>query len=240
MVPFGAEIERAAAATWPASTVERVDGWLLRHCDLLARKRSNSALPPEEGWSPAGVERVEQFYAARGAAAVVQVSPLERHADLDAALAERGYRSVSPTEVMFADAGQVVGACPAGEFEVRLEPRPRSPWLDAVEAVGGAPEPSLDRVPEPARFAIASRDGVPVGVGMFAESAGWCGVYGMATHPGWRRRGVATAVLRAGALWASGLGARLFLQVEADNPGARRLYAAAGFRTAHRYHYRVR
>ncbi|MER7012130.1 GNAT family N-acetyltransferase [Saccharopolyspora sp. NPDC000359] len=237
---FGVEIERAAAATWPSSTVERVDGWLLRHCDLLARKRSNSALPPEQGWGLAGVERVEQFYAARGAAAIVQVSPLEQHAELDAALAERGYRSRSPTEVMFADADQVAAACSAGEFEVRLEAHPRSGWLDAVAAVGGSPEPSLDRVPEPVRFAIALRDGTPVGVGMFAESGGWCGAYGMATHPDWRRRGVASAVLRAGARWASALGARLFLQVEVGNPGARRLYAAAGFRTAHRYHYRVR
>lgn len=240
MVPFGAEIERAAAVTWPATTVERADGWLLRHCELLRRKRSNSALPPEHGWSLAGVERVEEFYATRGAAAIIQVSPLDRHTHLDAALAARGYRLVSPTEVMFGDAEQVSVACAAGEFGVRLEPRPSRSWLDAVEAVGGTPEPSLGRMPQPARFAIAVRDGVPVGVGMFAESAGWCGVYGMATHPGWRRRGVATALLRAGARWAAGLDARLFLQVEVDNPGARRLYAALGFRAAHRYHYRVR
>ncbi|MDA3646953.1 GNAT family N-acetyltransferase [Saccharopolyspora indica] len=240
MVPFSAAIERAAAATWPASTVQRADGWLLRHCELLRRKRSNSALPPEQGWSPGDVERVEEFYAARGSAVIIQVSPLDRHAQLDAALAGRGYRPVSPTEVMFADAEQVSVACAAGEFDVRLEPRPGPSWLAAVEAVGGAPEPSLDRVPQPARFAIAVRGGTPVGVGMFAESAGWCGVYGMATHPDWRRRGVATALLRAGARWSADSGSRLFLQVEADNPGARRLYAALGFRTAHRYHYRVR
>ncbi|MDA3630951.1 GNAT family N-acetyltransferase [Saccharopolyspora sp. WRP15-2] len=237
MVPFSAEIDRAAVATWPATTVERVDGWLLRHCELLNRKRSNSAVPPERGVD--GIERVEEFYAARGAAAIVQVSRPDRRADLDAALAERGYRLTGPTEVMFAEAEPVVDACSAGEFDVRLEESTGPSWLAAVEAVGGTPEPSLDRLPR-ARFAIASRGGLPVGVGMFAESAGWCGIYGMATHPDWRGRGVATGVLRAGARWASELGARLFLQVEEDNPGARRLYAALGFRTAHHYHYRVR
>ncbi|MGI8307324.1 GNAT family N-acetyltransferase [Saccharopolyspora hattusasensis] len=83
--------------------------------------------------------------------------------------------------------------------------------------------------------------GVPVGVGMVAVSDGWCGIYGMATHPGWRRRRVGSAVLRAGARWASGAGAaRLFLQVEAGNPGARRCYEALGFAPSHVYHYRVR
>ncbi|MGW3468092.1 GNAT family N-acetyltransferase, cg3035/Rv0428c family [Saccharopolyspora sp. NPDC000995] len=61
------EIERVAVATWPASTIERVDGWLLRHCGLLNRKRSNSALPPEAVADPeVAVEGVEKFYAARG------------------------------------------------------------------------------------------------------------------------------------------------------------------------------
>ncbi len=63
----------------------------------------------------------------------------------------------------------------------------------------------------------------------------------MATHPDWRRRGVASAVLRAGVRWASGAGAgRFFLQVEADNPGARRCYEALGFAPSHEYRYRVR
>ncbi|GAA4618512.1 GNAT family N-acetyltransferase [Saccharopolyspora hordei] len=147
---------------------------------------------------------------------------------------------VAPTEILLAEADRVLAACSPGEFEVRCEPRPSSSWLAAVAAVGGEPEPSLDRVPQPARFAVATCGGEPVGVGLAAASGGWCGVYGMATHPDWRRRGVATAVLRAGARWASGLGARLFLQVEEDNPGARRLYAALGFRGSHRYHCRVR
>lgn len=237
------EIERAAVATWPASTIERVDGWLLRHCGLLNRKRSNSALPPEAVADPVGaLERVEKFYAARDVAPLVQVSPLGRHAELDAFLAGRGYRVVGPpTAVMFADGERVLADSRGESFEVRLESGPRPSWLVAGEAVGSKPESSLDRVPQPVRFAIALHGGVPVGIGMFAVSAGWCGIYGMATHPDWRRRGVASAVLRAGARWAAGAGApRFFLQVEAENPGARRCYEALGFAPSHEYHYRVR
>ncbi|WP_237710746.1 hypothetical protein [Saccharopolyspora spinosa] len=142
------EIERAAVATWPASTIERVDGWLLRHCGLLNRRRSNSALPPEVVADPeTAVESVEKFYAARDAAPVVQVSPLDRHAELDAFLAGRDYRIVGSTAVMFAGGERVLAESPGAPFEVRLESGPRPSWLVAGEAVGSRPEASLDRVP---------------------------------------------------------------------------------------------
>lgn len=127
-----------------------------------------------------------------------------------------------------------------GRFGGRLEAGPQPSWLVAGEAVGSRPEASLDRVPRPVRFAIALHRGVPVGVGMFAVSDGWCGIYGMPTHPA-GGGAVASAVLRTGAWWASGAGAaRFFLQIEADNPGARRCYEALGFGPPHEYHYRVR
>ncbi|GAA2802498.1 GNAT family N-acetyltransferase [Saccharopolyspora taberi] len=233
------QVERAAVATWPASTVERADGWFLRHCEVVRRKRSNSALPPaviaDVG---SAVEAVEGFYAERGCRPVVQVSPLERHGELDGFLAGRGYRAVSETEVMVADVEPVAAAEPG--LEVRLEADPHESWFAACAAVGQPVEPGLDAMAGPAGFAVAVEDGVAAGVGLFAVSGSWCGVYCMATAESRRRRGVAGSVLRAGARWAAGAGARrLFLQVEADNPGARALYEKAGFRRSHGYHYRV-
>ena len=55
-----------------------------------------------------------------------------------------------------------------------------------------------------------------------------------------RRRGLALAVLGAGARWAAARGcAGLYLQVEQGNNAARYLYARAGFTHSHSYHYRV-
>jgi GNAT superfamily N-acetyltransferase len=236
------EVERAAAATWPASTIEYAQGWLLRHCALLRRKRSNSALPPAEIDDPvAAIEQVERFYTARDATPIVQVSPLHRHEQLDAFLAERGYSVVAPTSAMVGDPEQLATLEPAEVFDVRLDTEPHTSWLAACEAVGSKPEPSLDRIRQPVGFAVAVRDETPVGVGLFVVAGQWCGIYCMATHPRWRRRGVAGSILGAGARWALEGGARkLFLQVEADNPGARRVYEHAGFRLLHSYHYRVR
>lgn len=72
-----ADIERAAARTWPASTVEHRAGWVLRHCPRLNRRRSNSALPPARLADPAtGVDELVRFYGERDSRALVQVSPL--------------------------------------------------------------------------------------------------------------------------------------------------------------------
>lgn len=227
------EIERAALATWPASTVERRDGWVLRHCDRLSRRRSNSAVPLER--TP-DVAALECFYTERAAAPAVQISPLDRHRALDAELAERGYRVDAPVTCMHNDAAALVDLEASG-FDVRIDPTPRPRWLAAVAAAGGEPEPALERTPQPVGFAVAARGETPVGVGMFAVAGDWCGVYGMRTSPDWRRRGVAAALLRAGARWASA--ERIFLQVADDNPVARSRYESLGFRSSHGYHYRI-
>ncbi|GAB3674011.1 GNAT family N-acetyltransferase [Saccharopolyspora tripterygii] len=237
--PATLDIERAAVATWPTTTALRRDGWLLRHCDLLRRRRSNSALPigpPDDPES--AIETVERFYAERSSPVIVQVSPLDERSVLDELLAARGYRAEAPTAVMRTSRDALLQACPAQDFEVLLDDSPKPRWLGAVAAVGGTPEPSLDRVPAPVAFATAVRGGTPVGVGMFAVADGWCGVYGMRTDDRWRRRGVAAALMRAGAGWSSA--EHVFLQVESDNAVARSRYATLGFINAHAYHYRVR
>src|SRR4051812_1361310 len=86
MVP----VEEIAARGWPAAEALRRDGWLLRYTPSLTRRRSNSALPLADHPDPA---LVEDFYARRGARALVQVSPAEERAGLDAELARRGGRA---------------------------------------------------------------------------------------------------------------------------------------------------
>jgi GNAT superfamily N-acetyltransferase len=97
------EVELAAAAAWPAGRTEVVAGWLLRHTPGVARRRSNSALPPPADRHPEReLDAVEAFYRAAGLPVTVQVSPAEGHGVLDAALAARGYRREAPTLVLTA------------------------------------------------------------------------------------------------------------------------------------------
>lgn len=66
----------------------------------------------------------------------------------------------------------------------------------------------------------------------------WGGIGSMAVAPEHRRRGLATRVLAALRARAAEEGAqRVFLEVTADNSGARELYRRAGFTRHHGYHY---
>lgn len=251
------QVERAAAAAWPASHLASVDGWLLRRTPGVPRRRSNSALPPGPERRPEStVEEVEAFYRAAGLPVTVQVSPAEQHAALDAALAARGYRREAPTLVLTApipaapaSAGPTGPAAPADAAPlggVVLEAVAGAEWLAAYQELSGPGDTSavagrvLARVPAPAAFARLPVGGRDVAIGMFVAVGPWAGVFCMATHPGHRRRGLAGAVLRAGADWAAARRCTgWYLQVEQDNIAAREVYVRAGFTHSHGYHYRV-
>ncbi|MDR9370792.1 hypothetical protein Q5424_16975, partial [Conexibacter sp. JD483] len=106
-----AAIERLAARAVPSAEAVVRDGWLLRATPGVARRRSNSALPLPAAAHDAGV--VAAFYRERGLVPIVQVSPLELHGPLDAALAAAGWRAHAPTDVLVADAAAVAAAATA-------------------------------------------------------------------------------------------------------------------------------
>ncbi|MFF0309290.1 GNAT family N-acetyltransferase [Streptosporangium sp. NPDC004379] len=98
----------------------------------------------------------------------------------------------------------------------------------------------ISRVAGPAAFLSVSHEGRAASMGMVVADSGWAGVFCMATRPDLRRRGLAAAVLGAGARWAAEQGAdRLYLQVEKDNRAALALYERIGFTYSHGYHFRT-
>jgi GNAT superfamily N-acetyltransferase len=246
-------IERLAANAWPAATVRHADGWLLRTTPGVARRRSNSALPPPSAATagPArlasALDRAERFYAARDRPAVVQVSPAERHARLDRELAARGYRRQAPTVVSTAPLeGVLAGRPPAPIMEVSVADAMTPRWLAAWTAVEARPDAEatasqvLARIRPRTGFLAATGDAGALGVALLVVEPPWAGIICLATHPEARRSGVATTILQAGAAWAATFAARhLYLQVEEDNLPARRLFTRLGFRPSHHYHYRV-
>jgi hypothetical protein len=142
-------IEQLAVNAWPAATVQVADGWLLRHTAAVARRRSNSALPPPSA-ARAGPSRralaldlAERFYAHRDQAPVVQVSPAELHDQLDRELAARGYRRQAPTLVSTAPIDRLLpGRLPAPT-------RGSRPWHRHRRPGSGCPLGRRPRRPEP-------------------------------------------------------------------------------------------
>ena len=232
-------VEELAARGWPAAETVRLDGWLLRHTPSLTRRRSNSALPlAGDDGEPA---LVEDFYARRGARALVQLSPAEERSGLDAELDGRGWTREGPTDVLVADAGAVLARTAPGA--VALADRPDAGWVAAWAACEQREDAEeharvvLARIEPATAYARAAGD---LGVGLAVCEHGWAGLFCVATAAGARRRGVAGHVVHALTAWAVEHGARrLYLQVESANAPAHALYARAGFERSHGYHYRA-
>lgn len=230
-------LDRLATQAWPGLEQVELDGWLLR-ASYGVTKRANSALPVDadvhriDGVLP----RLHDFYVERELPVLVQVSDPAFAAALDA----RGWATQDETVIL-------TGPVARGGVGVTVADVPTDAWLDcwwAVDGRGGARELQvardiLARVQAPVGYASAHLDGRPVAVARGVVQQGWLGVFGMAVLPIARRRGLATAVLRGLANWASGHGARsTFLQVMASNAPALSLYDGLGFGEAYRYAYR--
>jgi len=242
-----AQLERLAFRAWPAERVVDVDGWQLRLTHGMTR-RANSVWPVGARGQLAVEQRVdtlERLYRSEGLPARVQITAVAEPADLDAQLAARGYEVETPVAIQVAPVASLAaqGAPPGLALEV-LE-RPDARWL-AISADRGRfaamrprYEALLGRIGERARFALASRDGEPVAVGLGVVEGGWLGVFSMLTLPESRRAGCGRAILMALARSGAAAGAeRAYLQVERDNAAALALYAGLGFRELYGYHYR--
>lgn len=235
-------IDRLAADAWPAEIEHERDGWLLRHTPGVRRRRSNCAVPPATGGESA-LAAVERFYRDRDRPVIVQVGA--GHDELDAVLAERGYRRDAPTAVLTARTADVISGTEHAAIGTELTERPGR-RLDVFTALDEHADSAavgrkvIARIAGPVALVSAHRDGRPAGMGLFAAASGWAGVFCMVTRPDARRRGMAASVLGAGTRWAAGVGAdRLYLQVEDGNEAAHALYDKVGFVRSHGYHYRI-
>ncbi len=237
-------MERAARST-PAAVEDRSSGWWFRHTDS------------ETWWAGAvlahGVNQqiedrvtlAERFYVEHDALTRFQVCPACPE-DLDAVLAERGYRLEAPIALLVTKGGTPTPCTAAAGVSVRIEESPTAGWVHVLNAsqhkdAAEAERRMIARVRLPSAFVTAYYAGEPVGIGRAVADGDWTGVFHMVTVPHARGRGIARLVLHSISQWAQSSDApKLYLQVEHSNTVARRLYAATGFEHLANYHYRVR
>lgn len=243
-------LEQLAGNAWPALTTQAADGWLLRHTAGVASRRLNSARTPLAGTEAAAFSEVEPslrgFYAERRAdRLVVQVTPAERQAQLDAELGARGYDRGGAVDVLVAPIDRLTALPVTPAWPVMIE-RVTPAWtrtLLRVSAHSGREalfEHVLSRIAPPsACFAVSTPEGLSA-VALAVAERRWLGLFCMVTAARWRRRGHALALLGTTARWGRARhcdGA--YLQVEEANLAAQRLCRTVGFERSHGYHYRV-
>ena len=241
--PDAPTLDRLADQGWPALEREAAGGWTLRASGGVTN-RANSVLPAGAVADlDRAISRAENWYAARSLPAVFQVSPGATEG-LDDALALRGYRSHSHTDILIADRAHVASADGPANEAPRLTDAPDDGWLGtwwSVDGRGGdAERATAERILTggPALYASLGDRATPDAVARLAIVGEWGGLYAVATRPSARRRGLARALAVALARASAEHGVRrLWLQVLAENTAAHALYGSLGFRAASRYAY---
>ncbi|MFH8254667.1 GNAT family N-acetyltransferase [Streptomyces roseolus] len=252
------ELSRVAARAWQPVESEPLGGWTLRAAvqgeappggagagrRVGFTRRANSVLPEGDPGRPVAeaLEAVREWYAARGLPAYVQAATgAESTQELLCADLERlGWRREVTAELRIAALAPLADREP-GPAEVRLSRTLDEPWLRRYRRfteAGPAVRHVLSSGPRVWFASVAGTGEVPAAIGRCVVDGRWAGFMAVEVDPAHRRRGLATAVMAALARQALDEGASAaWLQVEADNDGARALYEGMDFAVHHHYHH---
>jgi ribosomal protein S18 acetylase RimI-like enzyme len=239
-------LEELGLNAWPAISSLLYDGWVLRFGGGFTR-RANSVNPLYASSLPLDnkIDACEAAYARDGQATVFKLTPASQPTELDAVLADSGYRAEATTSVQVADLSrQALRPDPA----VSLTERVSDQWLDAQAALVGGPQPyraverrMLESIVPPKAFASLRQDGRPVALGLAVAERGYVGLSSIVTAVDARNQGLGRRMVGHLLAWGQQQGAHTaHLAVMLDNAPAHRLYARFGFREAYRYWYRVK
>jgi ribosomal protein S18 acetylase RimI-like enzyme len=234
-------LEELAARTWRGVEEERYGDWLLRAGGGFSG-RANSVLVVGDPAEPLGdaVATVSRWYAERGLPARAQLPGPPGPAD--EAFGAAGWTRAEDVLVLTAP----LMSWPAPEVPVELSPAPDAAWLAGYRYRGAALPPQAPAVLTRARcplFASVRLAPAPADLAAVARGAvedGWLVISAVTVAEGFRRRGLARAVMAALAAAGRERGAHsCLLQVSDGNDPALTLYARLGFTEHHRYHYRT-
>ncbi len=229
------EIERIAAATWPALEQVALGDWILRASGKFTM-RANSVLAlgdPDIGVNEA-IDKVVEFYRARDLTPTFHIA-LPTYVELDAVLEGKGWSEKIIVHVMVADIA--LGGEPRqdrGTWEFAHEPS--NEWLH-LQHDAGAKE---IMVGYPAIYAGLRIDGNLIAAGRAANLESWTVLTRLFVRPELRSQGIGKALLTALLQEASSQGAtKALLQVDSKNTSAIALYKKLGFALHHAYKYRL-
>ncbi|MCX4586788.1 GNAT family N-acetyltransferase [Streptomyces sp. NBC_01481] len=237
------ELARVTARAWQPVESERLGEWELRASSGFTR-RANSVLPLGDPGLPLdeALAHVRAWYERRRLPAYIQTATgaAGTQEELCAQLEARDWRREVSAEV------RIGGLAPIGDLDaeverVRLARSVDEAWLQRYQRFG-VPGPHVLHVLESGPsvwFATVPGEGeVPAAIGRCVVDGRWAGFMAVEVDPAYRRQRLATTVMTALARRALEEGASAaWLQVEADNDGARALYEGMGFATHHRYHH---
>jgi len=245
------EAERRALSSWRPREHTALGDWVLRAAGgYTARANSVLAVGDPRVPLPQAIAVVRSYYASRRLPAWAQVVV---GSEPEAGLVDAGWTTARPGEddTVFALAPVAQAArglrplLPATPPRAQVEATLPDGWLAAeplAAAAADAARAVLEGAGETGFVSLHDWSGTTlVAKGRVALTSGadpWAGVSDVWVHPDHRRQGLGLVVMDEMLTWAAERGVgTVFLQVRADNPEARALYAKLGFVDHHRYRY---
>lgn len=236
--------EAAGFRAWPASSVVYDGTWVVRLTAGLSAKRLNSVNPldPADAVNfPERIARAARRFEAYGRPLTFRLSPLAGTA-LGDHLDREGWTVFGESLVMRRSLDEAMLDRVIHQIPLKDMARFIAAALK-VHALDAAIRPGLSEVigsiePEAGLF-VLENGATPVATAICVHDGDLAGLFEVATEAGERRKGHGRRIVLAALKWARLRGAKeAWLQVEACNGDAIRLYAALGFREVYRYHYR--
>ncbi len=227
-----------------------LDGWLVRYLPGKARRArcinalSLGLLPLEKKLALA-----DKVYRDAGLPMIFRLTRFTQPHGLDAELDDQGYTLVDETRVMICSR---LPTAPAHELPsgLRWEPLNGADFAEAVGELRGSPPEHrkshalrLEHSPVPYQGWALRResDSRVLACGQIAREADLVGVYDVFTHPEARNQGLSQMLCERMLAISAQQGAKVgYLQVDAVNHPALKVYGRLGFVDAYRYHYRER
>ncbi len=242
-LPNASQIEAASLQAWPGIDVEWDGAWVRRAAGGYT-KRANSLQcfdPADSVGAERRLDQAVEWFQARALRPVVRCTPLGSPV-LDAVLDERGWEKIDHSHLYAMPIGEPVPDA-QGQVSAVLDPN----FLAAQKSLRGYDDATLGQLKAllavmavPAAGIVVYRDGTPVATGLMAVADGIVLTGNVITDPTRRRQGLAAAMMQTGLDWARSQGAHTAaLNVQADNPAAKALYASLGYRHQYDYSYRV-
>jgi GNAT superfamily N-acetyltransferase len=245
-----------------------LDGWLVRtNPGKAKRARCVNAVATGRQPVLQKLKQAQAVFAEAGLPLVVRITPFScpDPSSLDETLAQQGFTVLDNTRVMVCPSLPVPASPHIDSDPIFFDGQPlqlrrlsAADFAQAVGALRGSPadqrlahQQRLQESPVPYHgYALcrvdrhSPRNAAPVqdavlACGQYAQESNLVGLYDVYTRLEARRKGLAeTLCKRLLSLAAQSGATAAYLQVEADNLAARRIYSRMGFVDAYGYHYR--
>ncbi|MFN4057204.1 MAG: GNAT family N-acetyltransferase [Roseinatronobacter sp.] len=231
-LPSAAKCLTALDATWPAKRAWTDGDWFLRD-GAGGGKRVSAATPLRPDADP---EAGEAAMRAACMTPLFRLGPQE--SCLGARLMDMGYSAFDHSLIYAASVTTLAAQPPAVSLFQIWPPLAimREIWSEG--GIGPARIDVMDRAAPPGTGFVARLQDRVAGVAFCGISDSIAMLHAVEIAPAYRRKGVATIILRGAAHWAQTQGAVWFsLAVTAANTPARRLYERAGLQIVTEYQY---